>query len=88
MSLSLPRLFQKRCAPLAPHPTLRLHVPHATIVPTHPPLHASAPMHAHVRLMPTDARLMPADAHVGGDRCARGDRLRMRLLPAPANVAT
>jgi hypothetical protein len=46
------------------------------------PLHASAPTHV------VDARLVPADAHAGGNRYARGDRICMRPLPTPAYVAT
>ena len=70
------------------HATLRLHVPHATVAPAHPPLHASAPMHVDVRLIPADARLPPADTHAGGDRYARRDRSCMHPLPMPANVTT
>jgi hypothetical protein len=64
-------------------------------VPANPPLHASAPSHAVARLVladahlvSADARLVLADAHAGGDRYARRDRICMRLLPTPTNVAT
>jgi hypothetical protein len=51
-------------------------------------LHARAP-HAGGACMHANVRPMPADAHVGGDHeRPRGERLCMRPLPTPANVAT
>jgi hypothetical protein len=62
-------------------------------------LHARAP-HAGGACMHADVRPMPADAHAGGDHerplrlpckgdyCAHGERLCMRPLSTPANVAT
>jgi hypothetical protein len=74
---------------------MRLHVPHATATPAHPPLYASAPTHVVLRLVPDDACLMPddaclvpGDAHAGWDRYAREDHICMRPLPTPVNVAT
>jgi hypothetical protein len=39
-------------------------------------------------LMPADVRLVSADAHAGGDRYVRGDRICMCPIPTPAKVAT
>jgi hypothetical protein len=38
--------------------------------------------------MPADVRLVSADAHAGGDRYVRGDRICMCPIPTPAKVAT
>jgi hypothetical protein len=81
MLLNMPRLFPKKNLPPALHATLGLHVSHAIGAPAHSPPHASAPMHA-------VARLVPVHAHAGVDRYARRDRICMRPLPMPANVAT
>jgi hypothetical protein len=90
-----PHRIKKKHAPPALYATLRLHVSHATAAGANPPLHASAPTLAVVRLMPADAHLMPTDtrfvhvdAHAGGDRYARGNHICMCPLPTPTNIAT
>jgi hypothetical protein len=75
-------------APSALHAILRLHASHATIVLAKPPLHACAPTHAVVHLVPADAHLVPANAHAGGDHYTCRDHICMRPLPTLANVAT
>jgi hypothetical protein len=78
MEWHLPRL-QLLCQLLCQH--AHLYMPHATIAHT-------CRAHTHAA-----ARHMHVDAHAGGDcttdkRYARGDRICMRPLPTPANVAT
>ena len=55
---------------------------HATVAPAHPPPHASVLMHAVVRLVPADARLVLADALAGGDH-PRPLRLPLSWGPPP-----